>query len=89
MGKDAPWAPPLVEMNTGQPAFLLAWDHHECDGSWHAWVSWIHTAGAPPLHAHKVVSVDAASLRPLDTPEAFSDVPRRILGNDGLVRPWT
>jgi hypothetical protein len=36
-----PWAPPLVELAGGVAGHLLAWERHERDGSWWAWVSWI------------------------------------------------
>jgi hypothetical protein len=34
-----PWAPPLVELAGGMTGHLLAWERHERDGSWWAWVS--------------------------------------------------
>src|SRR6266576_5324842 len=40
-----PWAPPLVELEVGIAGHLLAWERHERDGSWWAWVSWIHESG--------------------------------------------
>ncbi len=39
--KDAPWAPPLVTLANGTIAHLLAWEMHERDGSWQAWISWV------------------------------------------------
>ncbi len=66
---------------------LLAWEMHERDGSWHAWVSWIQQAGG--RHVHKVVDVRAGSLQPLEHPDAYSAVPRRVRGRDGLIRPWS
>jgi hypothetical protein len=66
---------------------LLAWEMHEHDGSWHAWVSWVQQAGA--RHVHKVVDVRAGSLQPLEHPDAYSAVPRRVRGSDGLIRPWS
>ncbi len=86
--RNAPWAPPLVEMSGGQVGHLLAWDQHERDGGWHAWVSWVLTTGDPPRSRHKVVSVQAGSLAPLEEPDAYRNVPRRVLGNDGKIRPW-
>jgi hypothetical protein len=74
-GERAPWAPPLVEMTGGITGHLLAWERHERDGSWWAWVSWIQESGDRRLH--KVVQVRAGSLRPLEPPEAHEDVPRR------------
>jgi hypothetical protein len=48
-------------------------------------VSWIqHTSGR---HVHKVVTVRASTLRRLEPPGAYRDVPRRILGRDGSIRP--
>jgi len=87
-GRDAPWAPPLVELSIGEVGHLLEWRQHELDGQWHAWVSWVQTTGDPPRHRHKVVEVRAASLAPLEDPDAYRDVPRRVLGNDGKIRPW-
>ena len=69
----APWAPPLVEMSGGQVGHLLEWRQHERDGSWHAWVSWVLTTGDPPRHQHKVVSVQAESLAPLEEPDAVAE----------------
>jgi hypothetical protein len=66
---------------------LLAWEMHEHDGTWHAWVSWIQQAGGHPVH--KVVDVRAGSLQPLEPPDAYSAVPRRVRGSDGLIRPWS
>jgi hypothetical protein len=66
---------------------LLAWEMHEHDGTWHAWVSWIQQAGG--RHVHKVVDVRAGSLQPLEPPDAYSAVPRRVRGSDGLIRPWS
>jgi hypothetical protein len=66
---------------------LLAWEMHEHDGTWHAWVSWIQQAGG--RHVHKVVDVRAGSLQPLESPDAYSAVPRRVRGSDGLIRPWS
>jgi hypothetical protein len=68
-----PWAPPLVELAGDIAGHLLAWERHERDGSWWAWVSWVHEAGG--RRDHKVVLVWAASLRPLEPPEAYKAVP--------------
>lgn len=86
-GRDAPWCPPIVEMSGGMVGHLLAWEMHERDGSWHAWVSWVQETGG--RHVHKVVDVRAGSLRPLEDPDAYSAVPRRVRGSDGLIRPWS
>jgi hypothetical protein len=86
-GAGAPWAPPLVELAGGMTGHLLAWERHERDGSWWAWVSWVHDAGR--RRDHKVVLVRAGSLRPLEPPEAYRTVPRRVLGHDGRIRDVT
>ncbi len=85
--RNAPWCPPIVELSSGIVGHLLAWEMHERDGSWHAWVSWVHETGG--RHVHKVVDVRAGSLQPLEHPDAYSAVPRRVRGNDGLIRPWS
>jgi len=36
-----------------------------------------------------VVSVRADGLRRLENQEAYKSVPRRTLGRDGRIRPWT
>ena len=82
--KHTPWAPPLVEMATGMVGHLLAWERHERDGSWWAWVSWVQETGG--RHHHKVVQVRADSLRPLEAPEAYQAVPRQLRGLDGQIR---
>ena len=84
-----PWCPPLVEMSGGMIGHLLEWRQHERDGRWHAWVSWVQTTGDPARHRHKVVEVRVGAISPLEAPEAYAEVPRRIFGNDGKVRPWT
>jgi len=84
-GNEAPWAPPLVKMSSGMVGHLLAWEKNEGDGSWWAWVSWVQETGG--RHVHKVVQVRAAGLSPLEPPEAYKAVPRRVFGLDGRVRP--
>jgi hypothetical protein len=59
----------------------------EVDGTWWAWVSWVHSSGGGPVH--KVVSVRAAGLEPLDDPARCEKVPRRVRGRDGVIRPWS
>jgi hypothetical protein len=85
--KDAPWAPPLVALTDGTVAHLLAWEVLELDGSWQAWISWVQQIGDRPTH--KVVSVRASSLQPLEEPERYASVPRRLRGSDGMIRPWS
>ena len=84
-----PWSPPIVELAGDGAAYLLCWEQHERDGSWYAWVSWIQSTGDPVRHRHRVVSVRAGAVRPLENPGAYARVPRRVLGRDGQIRPWT
>ncbi len=86
MPKDAPWAPPTVALANGTVAHLLAWEMHERDGSWQAWISWVQQLGNRPVH--KVVAVSASGLKPLEEPEVYANVPRRVRGNDGMIRRW-
>jgi len=81
-----PWAPPLVELSVGVTGHLLCWEKVEADGSWWAWVSWVHESGGR-VH-HKVVQVRADTLRPLEPPSAYKDVPRRVRGLDGQIRDF-
>jgi len=60
---------------------------HERDGSWQAWISWVQQVGERPIH--KVVSVGAAGLQPLEEPEVYAKVPRRVRCSDGVIRPWS
>ena len=55
-----PWASRLVEMTGGMVGHLLAWERHELDGSWWAWVSWVQEPGGRRLH--KVVQVRVTCL---------------------------
>jgi hypothetical protein len=84
-----PWSPPIVELAGDGVAHLLCWEQHERDGSWYAWVSWIQSTGDPVRHRHHVVSVRADAVRRLENPEVYARVPRRTLGGDGQIRPWT
>lgn len=84
-----PWSPPIVELAGDGAAYLLCWELHERDGSWYAWVSWIQSTGDPVRYRHRVVSVRAGAVRPLENPGAYARVPRRVLGRDGQIRPWT
>ena len=47
-------------------------------------MSWVQESGGRRLH--KVVQVRAGSLRPLEPPEAYKTVPRRVRGHDGRIR---
>jgi hypothetical protein len=68
-------------------AHLLAWEYTEAEGTWWAWVSWISESGGRPQHT--VVTVRASRLQPLDDPEPYQQVPRRVRGRDGVIRPWS
>ena len=68
-------------MTSGTVGHLLAWERHERDGSWWAWV---HETGG--RREHKVVLVRSDSVRPLERPAAYERVPRRVLGRDGQLR---
>ena len=87
MPPDPPYCPPVVGMASGPVGHLLCWDRHERDGSWWAWVSWVQETSSRPVH--KLVCVPAASLTQLEAPDAYRQVPRRIFGRDGDVRPWS
>ena len=77
MAPGPPYCPPVVGLASGPIGHLLCW--------W-AWVSWIQETSNRPVH--KLVCVRAESLTPLETSDAYRQVPRRILGNDGRIRPW-
>ena len=49
----------------------------------------IQSTGDPVRHRHHVVSVRAGAVRPLENPGAYARVPRRVLGRDGRILPWT
>jgi hypothetical protein len=85
--KDAPYAPPIVALSDTTVGHLLAWELTEIDGSWWAWVSWIQNSGGRVLH--KVVQVRASGLQPIEGPESYERVPRRVRGRDGVIRPWS
>jgi hypothetical protein len=85
MAPEPPYCPPVVGMASGPIGHLLCWDRHERDGSWWAWVSWIQQTSDRAVH--KIVCVPTQSLTPLETPDAYREVPRRIFGNDGRIRP--
>jgi hypothetical protein len=86
-----PWAPPLVELAGGMAGHPMAWERHERDGSWWAWVPWVHEAGGCRDHKSGpgagVVLVRAHSVRPLESPEAYKAGSRRVRGLDGQIRP--
>ena len=85
--RDEPDCPPIVMcgLTEPHPAFQLCWEL--AAGEWWAWVAWIRERrGQPYRH---VVSVHGESVRPIEAPEAYRSVPRRVRGLDGVVRPWS
>ena len=82
-----PDAPPIVGLADGRVGHLLAWELNETNGSWQAWISWVQRASGRPVQ--KIVNVSAAGLQPLEEPERYSRVPRRVRGRDGMIRPWS
>jgi hypothetical protein len=84
---DKPPCPPLVMvgLRDPEPAYLLAWE--QVRGEWYAWVTWIRERGGHPYR--HTVSVRAASVQAAEPAEAYRQVPRRVRGEDGVVRPWT
>lgn len=76
-----------VGIASGPSVICWCCEPHECDDSWWARVSWIlQTSGRA---VHKIVCIPAESLTPLETPDTYRRVPRRIFGNDGRIRPWS
>ena len=78
-----------------QPSAESAGDMHEraCPGIQTLLISdttiRIQSTGDPVRHRHHVVSVRAGAVQPLEDPGAYARVPRRVLGRDGQIRPWT
>jgi hypothetical protein len=83
---DEPWSPPIVQVGDETVAYLLCWEQHERDGSWHGWVTWIRSVNDRPRR--HIVCVRAGAIRPLEPPDAYLQVPRRVLDNDGIIRDW-
>jgi hypothetical protein len=48
----------------------------------------VQSTGDPVRHRHHVVSVRADAIRRLENPDAYAQVPRRMLSSDGRTRPW-
>jgi hypothetical protein len=67
----------------GMMGHLLAWERHERDGSWWAWVSWTHQTSAALIT--RLSWSGPASLRPLEPPQAYKAVPRRLRGSGGQI----
>ena len=84
-----PWSPPIVQLAGGGIGHLLCWEKNERHGSWYAWVSWVQSTGDPVRHRHHVVSVRAEAVQRLENPDPYARVPRRVLGTDGQIRPWS
>jgi hypothetical protein len=87
--RNEPPSPPIVLLPADDPVicYLLTWEMHERDGSWWAYVTWPRERNGQP-YKH-VTNVRADRLRPLEPAEAYRDVPRRILGRNGQLRPWS
>jgi hypothetical protein len=86
LGK-VPWSPPIVQVSDTAVAYLLCWEQHEHSGEWWAWVTWIRYRSDRPFR--HVVSVPAASVRPVEDATAYRNVPRRVNGGTGRIRAWT
>jgi hypothetical protein len=86
MSPEPPYCPPVVGLASGPVGHLLCWERHDRDGSWQAWVSRVQESGSRPVR--KLVCVPAESLTQLEGPVACWQVPRRVLGKDGQIRPW-
>ena len=77
-----------------QPSAESAGDMHEraCPGIQTVLISdttiRVQSTGDPVRHRHRVVSVRAESVRRLESPDAYTNVPRRTRGRDGCIRPW-
>jgi hypothetical protein len=84
VSKDAPYAPPIVDLGDGIIAHLLCWELIEADGSWWAWLSYVRQSSGQPKHM--VVQVRADQLGQLEQPEAYAKVERRVRGLDGVIR---
>ncbi|MGP4030195.1 hypothetical protein [Actinomadura sp. 3N407] len=83
--------PPLVQLAAGeerQPAYLLAWLWMERGREWRAVVTYPHVTGDPPAARRVVADVSGHSVKPIEPPAAYADVPRLQLAADGTVGPW-
>jgi hypothetical protein len=81
MSPEPPSCPPVVGLASGPVGHLLCWERHDRDGSWQAWVSWVQESGSRPVR--KLACVPATSLTQLEDPDAYGQVPRRVLGRPG------
>jgi hypothetical protein len=73
-----------ADRNTRADTFSADWERHERDGCWWAWWSWVQASG--DRHVHKVVSVRAGLLAPVEAPDAYAGVPRQVRGTEGVIR---
>jgi len=84
--RDRPPCPPIVKLSSGRAGHLLAWEQHEADGSWWAWVSWVQETSRG--YRHLIAEVRADGVEPAEPLDVYRAVPRRVLGRDGQIRPW-
>jgi hypothetical protein len=84
-----PWSPPIVELAGDGTRHLLCWDSTNGTGPGTPGVSWVQSTGDPVRYRHHVVAVRADAVRRLENPDAYAQVPHRVLGSDGRIRPWT
>jgi hypothetical protein len=86
MESTPPPSPPIVLVGDGDQhaAFLICWERADADGDWSAWVMWVREQDGRPVR--HVVCVPAAEIEPVEPPEAYRDVPRRVRRADGSVR---
>jgi len=64
---------------------LRAWQQHEAEGSWWAWVTWPRQRNGK--YYRHVATVRAEVVKPLESAEIYASVPRRVLGLDAAIRP--
>ncbi|TMR03388.1 hypothetical protein ETD83_10795 [Actinomadura soli] len=55
---------------------------------WRAIVTYPHVTGDPPAARQLLVDVSGRSVRRLEPPAAYDDVPQLQLGEGGAVVPW-
>jgi hypothetical protein len=74
-------------MLSGTIGHLSCWERHENYGSWWAWVSW--TQQTSDRTVQKIIYVSTESLIPLEDPETYRQVLRKIVDNCGRIRPYS
>jgi hypothetical protein len=73
-----------AELGLDAVAHLLCWELPELSGSWQAWIR-----GYSKLAADRFTRWSRwPRQEPLEEPESYWKVPRRVRGSDGLIRPW-